>query len=170
MIKENEIQKRQLALFGRSFALLLNRSFMYSANHPFQIEAINSTYQSLSQLTQNLSPTVFILNGEKFYVDEEPLDPRLSVSKISAYFKRTGLESISFYKGIEKKELKIFLEIAMSLNKYPDADAMKTALFKKRIANIKINHVFYKKVNGFKCLFFLRFKRTKIITNIIFHV
>lgn len=148
MNKENEINKLQLANFGRIFALLFNRSFMYSANHPFQIEAINSTHQALTRLLQHVSPSVFILNGEKFYMDEEPLDPRVNVSKIAAHFKKTGIESVSFYEGASKKELQLFLEIANSLSKYPNAEAMSKAMFKKQIDHIKINHIFYKKVSA----------------------
>jgi hypothetical protein len=55
---------------------------------------------------------------------------------------------VSFYKGAEKKDLRLFLEIATSLDKYPDATAMGKAMFKKRINRIKINHVFYKKVSA----------------------
>jgi hypothetical protein len=148
MNNENDIIKRQCAVFGRTFALLFNRSFMYSANHPFQVEAINSAFQAVTQLLLSNSPSVFIMHGEKFYVDEEPLDPRLNVSKIVAYFKKAGMESISFYKGVDKKEIQLFLEIATSLNKYHDADAMSKAMFKKQITHIKINHIFYKKVSA----------------------
>jgi hypothetical protein len=148
MLKESELNKQHFANFGRTFALVFTRSFMYAANHPFQIEAIDSAYQKLGQLLQTISPVVFILNREQFYVDEEPLDPRLSVSRIVAHFKKTGIESVSFYKGAEKKDLRLFLEIATSLDKYPDATAMGKAMFKKRINRIKINHVFYKKVSA----------------------
>ena len=148
MKKESEGNKQQFANFGRTFSLVFNRSFMYAANHPFQIEAIDSAYQVLIELLEDLSPVVFILNRERFYVDEEPLDPRLSVSRIVAHFKKTGIESISFYKGAEKNDLRLFLEIAASSDKYPNAEAMNKALFKKRVKNIKINHVFYKKVSA----------------------
>ncbi len=147
-MKDSELNKQQFANFGRSFALVFNRSFMYNANHPFQIEAINTAYQTLAQLLQTNSPVVFILNREQFYVDEEPLDPRLSVSRIVAHFKKTGIESVSFYRDVGKKDLRLFLEIATSLNQFPDAEAMNKAMFKKKISRIKINHVFYKKVSA----------------------
>ncbi len=148
MDKVNEINKQQLAGFGRVLTQLFTRSFMYSANHPFQIEAMDSTYQALNQLLQSISPVVFILNGEKFYIDEESLDPRLNISKILFYFKKTGIESISFFKGVGKKEFQEFFKIATSLEKFPDADAMIRELFKKRIEHIKINYIFYKKVSS----------------------
>jgi hypothetical protein len=121
---------------------------MYSATHPSQSGAIDSVYETLGGLLQTISPVVFILNRDRFYVDEEPLDPRLSVSRIAAHFKKTRIESISFYQGIEKRDFRLFLEIATSLNKYADSEAMKKAIFKKRIHHIKINHVFYKKVSA----------------------
>ncbi len=148
MIKENEIDKRHLASFGRSFALVLNRCFMYSANHPFLVEAIDSAYQYLTEILKNISPTVFILNGERFYVDEEPLDSRVNVSKIVAHFKKTGMESITFYSGTEKKELLFLLDIITSLDKYHNAEEMNNALFKKQISNIKINHFYFRKVSA----------------------
>ena len=148
MLEEKETYKQQLAKFGRAFALVFNRSFMYSTNHPFQIESINTAYKSLKQLLQNVSPTVFIMNGDKFCIDEEPLDPRVNVTKILTHFKKTKMESISFYRGIEIKELQLLLEIVTSLSNYPNADAMSKALFKKRINHIKINHIFYKKVSA----------------------
>ena len=109
MIKENEIDKRHLASFGRSFALVLNRCFMYSANHPFLVEAIDSAYQYLTEILKNISPTVYILNGERFYVDEEPLDSRVNVSKIVAHFKKTGMNRLHFIAGTEKKNFYSFL-------------------------------------------------------------
>ena len=148
MLKEGNQNKQQFANFGRTFTLVFNRSFMYSANHPFQIEAIHSAYQALTELLQTISPVVFILNREQFYVDEEPLDPRLSVSRMVTHFKKTGMESISFYQGVEEKDLRLFLEIATSSNDYPDSEAMGKAMFKKRVNRIKINHVFYKKVSA----------------------
>ena len=148
MLKEGNQNKQQFANFGRTFTLVFNRSFMYSANHPFQVEAIHSAYQALSELLQTISPVVFILNREQFYVDEEPLDPRLSVSRMVTHFKKTGIESISFYQGAEEKDLRLFLEIATSINDYPDSEAMGKAMFKKRVNRIKINHVFYKKVSA----------------------
>lgn len=145
---KSQLQKQELANFGRNFTLLFNRSFMYSATHPFQIEAIDSTYKILVGLLQTISPVVFILSRDRFYVDEEPLDSRLSVSRIAAHFKKSHMESISFYAGIEKSDFRLFLEIVTSANKYADADAMNKAIFKKRISCIKINHVFYRKVSA----------------------
>jgi GGDEF domain-containing protein len=63
-----------------------------------------------------------------------------------AHFKKAEIQSISFYEGMTKNELKTFLGVFVSLDKYPNAESMKGALAEKGITNLKINHVFYKKV------------------------
>jgi hypothetical protein len=148
MTKENEAYAQRLSQFGRDLSIVFNRAFMYQANHPYIIESVDAVYQTLSQLLNEASPVVFILNREQFYVDEEPLDPRINLGRMVLHFKKAGIESLSFYKGLDRRELLLFLEILTSLNKYPDADAMRKALFKKGIHAIKVNHVFYQKVSA----------------------
>jgi len=99
-MKETEEIKKQLAEFGRAFALLFNRAFMYDADHPYLTDAIDSTFRTLEQLLHSISPVVFILNRDQFYIDEEPLDSRLNVWRIANHFKKAGMESVSAYKGV----------------------------------------------------------------------
>jgi hypothetical protein len=89
---------------------------------------------------------VFILNREQFYVDEEPLDPRINVKRIATLFESHGVQSISFDKGLTTGELDVFIEIFSSLTLTQDAEAIKKFLYTKGAYHIKINHVLYKKV------------------------
>jgi hypothetical protein len=135
-----------MAQFGRSIFLLLNRSTLYDTNHPYVQQSIDSVYPSLQELLNAVSPLVFILNRDQFFIDEERLDPRINVSKIVAAFKKVGLQSISFEKGVAKNDLNHFLDIFSSPQQYAGAEEMKKALFGKGVRHLKINHVFYKKV------------------------
>lgn len=138
--------KNQLMQFGRNIALLFNRATMYDSSHPYVAQSIDLVHQTVEPLLEHISPLVFILNRGQFFIDEEPLDPRVNVGRIVAHFKKAGIQSISFEKGVDKNDIRIFLEIISSLNKYPNADAMKDALAAKGVDFLKINHVFYKKV------------------------
>jgi hypothetical protein len=89
---------------------------------------------------------VFILNREQFYVDEEPLDPRINVKRIATLFESHGVQSISFDKGLTTGELDVFIEIFSSLTLTQDAEAIKKFLYTKGAYHIKVNHVLYKKV------------------------
>jgi hypothetical protein len=138
--------KTQLALFGRTIALLFNRSMMYHPNHPFVEQSIEMFYKGAVDLLEIVNPLVFILNREEFFIDEEPLDPRLNVSRLVTLFKNNGIQSISMEPGLEKREVKVFLEVFNDISRYGNAEAFKKAIFARGVTSIKVNHVRYKKV------------------------
>jgi hypothetical protein len=145
---EQKISKHELARFGRSISLLFNRATMYQVDHPYVKQSIDEFFLLVEKLLSTSSPLVFILNQEKFFIDEEPLDPRIIVNRMVAHFKKAGIQSVSFEEGLGRNELRTFLEIFVSLSKYPNAEAMKKALEAKGIQHMRINHVFFKKVTA----------------------
>lgn len=139
-------QKVKLARFGRALALLLNRGMMYHKSHPMIQDSITEVHKSAGEILSQSAPLVFILNREQFYIDEEPLDPRINVKRIATLFESHGVQSISFEKGLTTGELDVFIEIFSSLTMTQNAKAIKKALYTKGAFHIKINHVLYKKV------------------------
>ncbi len=138
--------KNQLSQFGRTIALLFNRSMMYQPNHPFVEQSIDMFHEGAVDLLKIISPLVFILNREEFSVDEEPLDPRLNVGRLVMLFKNNGIQSISIEPGLEKREIKVFMEVFGNISKYDGAEGFKKAIFARGVTSIKVNHVRYKKV------------------------
>lgn len=147
-MSDTKADKQKLLQFGRNLALLFNRATMYQTDHPYIKQSLDHAYQILNPLLKSVSHLVLIMNREQFFIDEEPLDPRINVSRIVSHFKKAAIQSISFEKGLDKNELRAFLEIFSALSKYPDAEAMKKALEAKRVFNLRVNHVFYKKVTA----------------------
>lgn len=145
---EAKVEKHRLDLFGRNITLMLNRASMYTTNHPYVKQAIDAAYDATTSLLEQVSPLVFIMTQEKFFIDEEPLDPRVNTGRIVSHFKKKGIQSVSFEKGLEKRELRSFVEIYSAPDKYPDAEAIKKGLSARRVRNLRINHVFYKKVTA----------------------
>jgi len=143
---ETKVTKQEFARFGRILSLLFNRATMYQMDHPYVKQSIDEFHPFVEKLLTSISPLVFAMNREQFFTDEEPLDPRITVNRMVAHFKKAEIQSISFYEGMTKNELKTFLGIFVSLDKYPNAESMKEALVEKGITNLKINHVFYKKI------------------------
>ena len=138
--------KNQLSQFGRTVALLFNRSMMYQPNHPFVQQSIDMFYEGAQNLLKVISPLVFILNREEFFVDEEPLDPRLNVGRLVTLFKNNGIQSISIEPGLERRDIKVFLEVFGDISKYSGAEGFKKAIFARGVTSMKVNHVRYKKV------------------------
>ena len=140
--------KHQLAMFGRALSLLMNRATMYQADHPYFRDALEAFFTVADELVQIMSPLVFIMSQERFFIDEEPLDPRINVNRLVTHFKKAGVQSVSFYKGLRKNELRSFMEVFTALHQYPDAETMTKAIDRKGIRHLRINHVFYQKVTS----------------------
>ena len=143
---EEKISKELAGKIGRSFALLYNRLSMYNQDHPFAAQALDDFFDIVDEGLSYSSPVVVIMYKDQFFVEEEPLDPRINTSKMLAHFKKTGIQSISFEAEVSEKELNDFAAIFINTTGYPTADAMKEACVEKKVARIKINHVFYRKV------------------------
>ena len=144
---ETKINKEKIFLVGRFFVMLFNRSIMYDANHPHCQQAIDQLLPALLPIIVTRSPLVFSMNKEQIFVEEEPVDERVNTSKMVAFFKKTEIQSISFYNGIDRDELASFTDLFTSLKRYPNAKAMKKEMEARRIKHVRINHVFFKKVS-----------------------
>ena len=99
---------------GRAFALLFNRSMMYSIDHPFTSQALSEFYQATTHGLTLFSPVVLILHQEQFFIEEEPLDPRINTSKMLQHFKKADIRSISFELGLQE-----ILKAPFALHKVP---------------------------------------------------
>ncbi|MHA2218002.1 MAG: hypothetical protein ACXACY_18865 [Candidatus Hodarchaeales archaeon] len=133
---------------ARAFAIMFNRATMYKMGHPFTDQSIQEVYNTVTDGLEISSPVALILNREQFFVEEEPFDQRLNTSRMAAHFKKGGIQSVSFQKGMSEDELKNFVEIFVDPASYPKASLMKKALAGRMVANVKINHVFYKKMTA----------------------
>ena len=133
---------------GRTFSIMFNRASMYNMDHPFTNQSIDEVYETITDSLNDFSPIVLILNRDQFYIEEELFDPRLNTDRMVSHFKKAGIQSISFEKGVRKTELDDFVSIFADLNAYPNAVSMKSALSEKAVSNLKINHVLYKKVTA----------------------
>ena len=138
-----KISKQEIDRFSRVIVMLFNRATMYQTNHPYVQQSIDELQKVLGKLLPKISPLVFIMNREQLFVDEEPLDPRIIVTKIIQHFGKTGIQSISFENGLKKNDIRVFLDIFTALDKYADSNAMKNALIARGVRHIKINHVVY---------------------------
>jgi hypothetical protein len=138
--------QRELVTFSRVLALLFNRATMYHSSHPYVQRTIDDFHSGILHILMSISPLVFLMNRDQFFIDKEPLHAGANVSRIVTYFNKAGIQSVSFDSGLEKSELRTFLDVFTSLDDYPSADEMKKALAARGVKHIKINRVIFKKV------------------------
>jgi hypothetical protein len=133
---------------GRVFNLVFNRVTMYSLDHPSTRESIQQLNEALKAGLQHVSPLALILDRENIYIEEELLDPRVSVQRLVAHMKNTEVQSISFERGCTEQELASFARIFADPKAYPDAGAMKRGLAQMGTQWIRVNHIFFKKMTA----------------------
>jgi len=147
-MKKSKLSEKISEKIGRAFALMFNRASMYKIDHPSTNQSIQEVYDKVTEGLDLFSPVALILNREQFFIEEEPFDHRLNTSRMAAHFKKVGIQSISFEKGMAEAELKSFVKIFVDPKSYPKASSMKKALAEMSVSNLKINHVFYKKMTA----------------------
>ena len=143
-----KLKKQTVDKIGRAFALLFNRLVMYNLDHPFTVESMSNYYKTITDGLSTFSPIVLIMHQEQFFIEDEPLDSRINLSKMVIHFKKAGIQSISFEKGMKNDELNLFIGIFSDLKKYSTADRMKKALSSSSVKRIRINHVIFKKMTA----------------------
>ena len=145
-MKDSKLSKSESEALCRTFYLMFTRTSMYKTNHPYVLKSIDEAYKAVKNGLTHFSPVVVTFYHEQFFIEEDPFDPRLNTSKMAAYFKKVGIQSVSFEKGVQKAEIAEFLKIFTDPNTYPTADSMQAALTKMMVSKVRINYVIYKKV------------------------
>jgi hypothetical protein len=131
---------------AKSFVLLFNRGSMYGMAHPYSVHALDDFHRAVLELLEHASPVVLIHSRGQFFLEDEPLDRSLNVSKMSAHFKKADVTSISFERDVPRSELEEFFRLFLDTRNYPNADSMRRAAAARGVARIRINHIFYQKV------------------------
>jgi hypothetical protein len=147
-MKKAKLSKKISEKIGRAFAIMYNRASMYKIDHPSTNQSIQEVYNIVTEGLDLLSPVALLLNREQFFIEEEPFDHRLNTSRMVGHFKKVGIQSISFEKGMAEADLKSFVKIFVDPKSYPKASSMKKAMAEMLVSNVKINHVFYKKMTA----------------------
>jgi len=131
---------------GKSLVLLFNRVSMYGVGHPFSVHAVDECHKALLELLRVTAPVVLIHARGQFFLEDEPLDPSLNVSKMSAHFKKAAVSSVSIESDVARSDLEDFIRVLLDTRTYPSADPMRRALAARGVTRIRINHIFYQKV------------------------
>jgi hypothetical protein len=139
------IPKSVTEQIGRTYNLLYNRLTMYHFDHPSTKDAIKQLGEALRQGLEYLTPLAVILYRDHIYIEEEPLDLRLSSQRLVGHMKKAGIQSVSFQRGLADWELQGFAKVFGDPKRYTNSDAMKQGLVHQGIQRIRINHVFFKK-------------------------
>ncbi|OGR78177.1 MAG: hypothetical protein A3I11_01240 [Elusimicrobia bacterium RIFCSPLOWO2_02_FULL_39_32] len=135
--------------FFISFGKTLNRTKLYSFNHPMTVESIAHTYQSLigcfskeKEMTISISEDKLLVNGTGIVGSGST---NLTLTNL---FGKYSLQSLNFQKEISISELTAFFKFLISKDgESKDPLNLKKFLEKENIKNVRINSTFYTKIS-----------------------
>lgn len=145
---EKKLQKKIVDKIGRIFAMLFNRAVMYNMNHPFTTQSMSEFFKAIQPELKAYTPIVVIMHNDSFFIEDEPLDPRVNTAKMLMHFKKAGIQSVSFEDGLTIEILVSFFTIFTDNIRYPSVELMKEACDREGITKARVNHVFFKKVTA----------------------
>src|SRR5208282_3513231 len=94
--------QKELVTFSRLVVMLFNRATIYHSSHPYVQQTIDAFHSSIEHILMSISPLVFLMNHDQFFIDKEPLNAGANVSRIVAHFNKAEIQSISFENGLTK--------------------------------------------------------------------
>jgi hypothetical protein len=133
---------------GRTFNLFYNRVSMYHLDHPSTRDTVSQLVIALKEALGHASPLAVVLDKERLFIEDEPLDPRVNPQRLVGHMKKAGVQSVSFETGVSEKELLAFARIFVDLKAFPTSEEMKAALIQQGVRRVRINHVFFRKVTS----------------------
>ncbi len=141
-----EFTRREAESIARTFNLAFNNAVIYGAHHP---SVKKSLYDFLGVLLDPLNQSgmiSFMLHRESLFVEQWRVDTKLHARRLLDFFTKSGVQSISFEKGLNGDTLRAFFPILVGSDK--NVERIQTALAEQNIKVIRINYVFYRKITS----------------------
>ncbi len=147
-MSKDSLKKHLSDNIGRMFNLTFNQIIMYNVYHKSAVTSLERFHNFLQDGFKLLDTIAISLNQDVLFVEDEPLDTRINISRIAAHFKKADIQSINFAAGLDIGDLTLFFEIVTDLRTYQNSEAMKKAFAKKGLEKVAINYFVYAKVKA----------------------
>lgn len=146
-INDNEIiDQRQADEIAQSLNIVLNNATFYGADHPSTMNGSENLVKILEKVFPILPTVTFLRTGESLYIDKYCVDRKINANRFLTTFHKTGIESISFFKGVKPDCIKVFIKIFSNYMDYGSVAKMDKELKAQQVSNIRFNYVYFQKV------------------------
>lgn len=146
MAQKKELPKSAADKIGRNINLVYNQAAMYHPAHPAVTRSVAQLHAALSEGFKKISPIVFSMNQDQFFIEDEPIDHHINTSRLAEYFTKTGIQSIAFERRLTLDALQELVATVFNVQKAPKVDTIKKILGEKGLKDASVNYVIYKKV------------------------
>ncbi len=140
--------KKEAEGLARHFNKAFGHAMMYGVQHQMTKDSISPFHAALAEsLDKNPLITVTI-EHESVLIEGSNVNKMVNAKRLVAHFKKTGIQSLSFEKGLAEQSLLSFLGVAADANKFPNAEAMKSEMAKRGVQGIRLNYVVFRRMTA----------------------
>ena len=139
-------EQKQADQLARSFNVAFNSSLLYGGAHQTTVDNAASFHVNLSACLQGKAGLTLSVDRESVFFENWCVDTTVNKKRITGYFKKADLQSITFEAGAPREEITALIRLFGDFQGAPSAQAMKSALAAAGAAKVRLNYVTYKKV------------------------
>jgi hypothetical protein len=138
--------QKQADQLGRSFNLAFNCALLYGGGHQTTIDNSVPFFTHLTAMLEGKEMLTLSVERESVFFEGWCVDKAVNQRRIVGYFKKAGLQSVTFETGVLRDEVIIFIRMIGDLRESPSVDVMIKSLTANRVKKIRLNYVTYRKV------------------------
>jgi hypothetical protein len=141
-------EQKQAEQTGRFFNSAFNSAILYGGSHPTTLENVLPLHQQAGKQLERATMLTLSVERESVFVENCCVDKVLNAKRIVGYFKKAGIESVTFERGITPDEMRAFFRAVGDVRDAPSVKAIQEILASARAGRIRINYVSYRKVTA----------------------
>ena len=143
-----EIQQRDAELLGRQINTAVTNTMAYGADHDVPSRAIDNLTDGLHKALEVLPTITLILDREMLYIEQHIINRKFNAMRLINLFRRIGIESITFARGVEREHVRTLLSIITDPDEHETSEAVTEALDAAEVKPVRVNHIVYRKVTS----------------------
>jgi hypothetical protein len=143
-----ELDLKLAEQIGRSFNSAFNSANLYGGAHPTTIENVLPLHQNCIKAVDKINLLTLSVERESVFVENFCIDKVVNTRRIAGYFKKAGIQSMTFEKGIQLEEMKALIRTLGDFRESPSVKAIQDKLAADNAIHIRINYVSYRKVTA----------------------
>ena len=140
------LDQKQADQLARFINLAFNSALLYGGGHQTTIDNCTPFFTNLSAMLEGREMLTLSVERESVFFEGWCVDKSVNQRRITGYFKKAGLQSVTFETGVLKDEVIIFIRMIGDLQESPSAGVLKKNLAANKVKKIRINYVTYRKV------------------------
>ena len=145
---QTPLEQKQADLVARFFNLAFNSALLYGGGHQTTSENSGPFHGALAKTFEGKNSLTLSIERESVYIENCCVDKVVNARRITAYFKKAGIQSISFEEGVSPGEILALMRALGDLRETPSVPEVRNRLHAENVEKIRINYVVYRKVTA----------------------